>query len=366
MRITSDGAAADGVLLVRRDDVPPVGRPAPLSTFANPRIGPVALSDQAPSVPDAYFDWIRFNPERVGGGGGGGGGDSPTSSTARRWRSPPWEVVRQDQNLTVSGGALRIPAAQGDIYGGGDNAKNLVLRDAPDGAWEAATKLNFKGTAQYHQAGMIVYGDDDNFTKFGRIAHTTDGRREVRVHLRERRRRRATTRPTRPPTWRRDFPDDFFLRITSDGTNITGAYSTDGDQLDARRAARAAARRTRGSACSRSPTTAATAPEAAFDSFRLVDRPGAARPARAATTSSTAPRSTRPAGTRSCARTRDRVRGRGRRADDHDRRRATSTPATRPAAEQLHPPVRGPRRRGLGDRDEAIPARSTAATRRAA
>ena len=34
----------------------------------------------------------------------------------------------------------------------------------------ATAKLNFEGTAQYHQAGIMVYGDDDNFTKFGRIA----------------------------------------------------------------------------------------------------------------------------------------------------------------------------------------------------
>ena len=49
------------------------------------------------------------------------------------------------------------------------------MRDAPDGAWEAVTKLNFEGTAQYHQAGIMVYGDDDNFTKFGRIAHSAAG-----------------------------------------------------------------------------------------------------------------------------------------------------------------------------------------------
>ena len=36
----------------------------------------------------------------------------------------------------------------------------------------ATTKLNFEGTAQYQQAGIMVYGDDDNFVKFGRIAHS--------------------------------------------------------------------------------------------------------------------------------------------------------------------------------------------------
>ena len=29
--------------------------------LANPRIGPVALSDMAPSVPKAFFDWITHD-----------------------------------------------------------------------------------------------------------------------------------------------------------------------------------------------------------------------------------------------------------------------------------------------------------------
>ena len=76
--------------------------------------------------------------------------------------------MRQDQSLLVNGGTLQIQAAPGDIYQTRNDAKNLVTRPAPDGPWVATAKLNFKGTAQYHQAGIMVYGDDANFTKFGR------------------------------------------------------------------------------------------------------------------------------------------------------------------------------------------------------
>ena len=31
-------------------------------------------------------------------------------------------------------------------------------------------KIKHAGTRQYHQAGLIVYGDDDNYTKFDRLA----------------------------------------------------------------------------------------------------------------------------------------------------------------------------------------------------
>ena len=56
--------AAHGLLLLRRRrrSCPSAGRRRS-SSFANPRIGPVALSDAAPSVPDAFFDWIRFEPD---------------------------------------------------------------------------------------------------------------------------------------------------------------------------------------------------------------------------------------------------------------------------------------------------------------
>ena len=65
---------------------------------------------------------------------------------------------------------LTIPAQAGDVYQTANNAKNIVLRPAPAGAWTFTTKVNFKGLVQYQQAGIMVYGDDDNFTKFDRVS----------------------------------------------------------------------------------------------------------------------------------------------------------------------------------------------------
>jgi PKD repeat protein len=138
-----------------------------------------------------------------------------------------WDVVRRDQNLAVSGGALRIPAQVGDIYGGRNDAKNLVVRDAPDGAWVATAKVNFNGTTQYHQAGIMVYGDDQNFTKLGRLTTSSAGAEKFEF-IYENAGTPRNTGEDSTAALPAGFPDDYWVRITSDGTSITGAYSTDG------------------------------------------------------------------------------------------------------------------------------------------
>ena len=272
MRLVSDGQQLTAFYSFDGDEFLPVGRPAALTSFADPQIGPAALSDAAPSVPDAFFDWIRFEPDGVPGGGGETEVDEFNGAALE---SPPWSVVRQSQDLTVSAGALRIPAAPGDIYGMGgttNNAGNLVLRDAPDGPWEAITKLSFEGTAQYHQAGLLVYGDDDNFTKFGRIAHTTAGDEKfefIYENAGAPRNDAADSTANLPAA----FPLDFYLRIQSDGTSLTGAYSVDGvDWTPVGRPAPLPANARIGMFAFNNAAT--TSPEAAFDSFRLTTGSG--------------------------------------------------------------------------------------------
>ena len=112
-------------------------------------------------------------------------------------------MIRPDQTMGVSGGTLNIPAQPGDIYADRNDAKNLVTRAAPAGAWTAVAKLDYEGTTQYHQAGIMVYGDDDNFIKFGRLATDANGNGDEKFEFISRTPgARATRRPTRPPTCR--------------------------------------------------------------------------------------------------------------------------------------------------------------------
>ncbi len=143
---------------------------------------------------------------------------------------PAWSVVRQDQSLSVGGGALSIATENGDVYQNTNTAHNLVLRSAPSGAWTATTKINEVGNVQYHQSGLIVYGDDDNYTKFDRLATNASGS-AASEHFEFINEVAGTARNTSADASANlpaNYPADFYLQIRSDGTNITGWSSTDG------------------------------------------------------------------------------------------------------------------------------------------
>ena len=180
--------------------------------------------------------------------------------------------------MTVGGGTLNIPAAPGDLYGGRNDAANLVLRDAPDGPWVATAKLNFEGTNQYQQAGMLAYGDDSNFTKFGRIAHSaaTNGEEKFEFIYENAGtpRNDAQDSTGNIPT---DFPDDFEVRMTSDGTNVVGHYRiAGGDWVLVGRPAPLPANAQIGLFAFSNDGTGN--PVAAFDSFTLETEGGPAGP----------------------------------------------------------------------------------------
>ena len=87
--------------------------------------------------------------------------------------APSWTVLRRDQTLTVGNGLVSIPTQAGDLYQTANTAKNIVLRPAPTGNFTIAAKINHKGLVQYQQAGIIVYGTDDNYVKLDRTASNT-------------------------------------------------------------------------------------------------------------------------------------------------------------------------------------------------
>ena len=138
----------------------------------------------------------------------------------------------------------------------------------------------------------MVYGDDDDYLKLGRIAHTagaaTRSSSSSTRHAGTPRQRRPRTRPRTSPA---DFPDDFWVQLQSDGTNVTGEYSTDGSHWTQVGRACAAAGERAGSACS--PSATRRRPQRRWPrSTRSAHAARARRAARASTTSSTARPST--------------------------------------------------------------------------
>ncbi|GIF52353.1 glucose/arabinose dehydrogenase [Asanoa ferruginea] len=135
-----------------------------------------------------------------------------------RWST----IVRETQAYSVSGGALRLPTQAADLYGTRADAGNIVLQPTPGGAWQATTKVTLPLTANYQQAGLILYGDDANFAKLDFLFADYKRVEFIRQTASVPRNEAADSAPT---------PTDIttvFLRLTSDGTNLTGAFSTDG------------------------------------------------------------------------------------------------------------------------------------------
>ncbi|WDZ85325.1 ThuA domain-containing protein [Micromonospora cathayae] len=132
-----------------------------------------------------------------------------------------WTVVRENQLYSVAGGALRLPTAVGDLYGTRNDATNLVLQPAPSGAWQATTKVTLPITANYQQAGLLIYGDDDNYAKVDLLY---SGSRRVEF-IRE---TAGTPRNEGADATNAPAGDTVYLRLISDGTNLTAAYSADG------------------------------------------------------------------------------------------------------------------------------------------
>ncbi|MGC4767724.1 ThuA domain-containing protein [Micromonospora sp. DT44] len=175
-----------------------------------------------------------------------------------RWTT----VVRENQLYSLSGGALKLPTAVGDLYGARNDATNLVLQPAPTGAWEMTTKVTLPVTANYQQAGLLVYGDDDNYAKVDLLYN---GSRRVEF-IRE---TAATPRNDAADATNAPAGDTVYLRITSDGTNLTAAASGDGQTFTAvgRPAALAGITNPRIGVFALNGGTEAPVVDAAFDSF---------------------------------------------------------------------------------------------------
>jgi len=94
--------------------------------------------------------------------------DEFTSSTL----AAKWSWVRQDSanwSLSTAPGSMRITCQTGEINSTNTTAKNILLQSAPSGNWTVITKVTGKPAANWAQAGILVYQDDDNWLKVDRL-----------------------------------------------------------------------------------------------------------------------------------------------------------------------------------------------------
>ena len=78
-----------------------------------------------------------------------------------------WEIIREDKSSwSVQNGALTVVTGEGDVTLANNNARNIFLQSA-NADWTAETKLSTSAVPgnPAQNAGLIAYGDDDNFVK---------------------------------------------------------------------------------------------------------------------------------------------------------------------------------------------------------
>ena len=77
---------------------------------------------------------------------------------------------------SVADGHLKIATEPGDINGNNPiQPRNFILQDAPAGDWVAETKLKAPLKHRYQLAGLLMYGNDDNYAKADIVAYNNPG-----------------------------------------------------------------------------------------------------------------------------------------------------------------------------------------------
>ena len=136
--------------------------------------------------------------------------------------SKEWHWIREDKDswsLTKKPGYMTITTRVGDIWGGINDASNVLLRSVPCGNadFEFTAKIEFTPTANWHQLGMLVAQDLDNYLVMKALY--SDGPKlqwgkEVKAYF--------TSTSTLA-----EFPQIQYLRITRKNGVYTGYFSED-------------------------------------------------------------------------------------------------------------------------------------------
>lgn len=87
----------------------------------------------------------------------------------------PWTWIRENPRAHRSTeGGLEIRLEPGGLMGGGRDAKNILVRPLPIESKFVSVYVKADHKSQYEQAGLILYGDDDNYVKL--VLEMVDGR----------------------------------------------------------------------------------------------------------------------------------------------------------------------------------------------
>ena len=203
--------------------------PRDLTGITAPKVGLLALGATAAGAADnlvAKFDHFKITPDDTAVPCNNGCFVEDFNGSAL---SSDWGTVRPSGNLTVSGGSVNIPMEATDLYQTTNTARDLVLTDLPEGPFVATTKVTAPINRQYQSAGLLIYGDDDNYLKHVFQGRSSDPNAASNI-IQTARETTGTAAETNTSGLGATFPSTVWLRLTSeDGVQVLGSYSTDGE-----------------------------------------------------------------------------------------------------------------------------------------
>jgi PKD repeat protein len=185
----------------------------------------VTVTDSAGNVSVAHTDVTVGDPQATCG----------TDEFDGSALDPIWDVLRRfEGGPRLANGALELEIAPGDMIQPNNTARNVVLKDAPAGGWQATAKLNIAEIdANGEQAGLVVWQSEgppstDNYFSKIVFVQTTGGDRRFEHIATERGDLAQPINDSWAPAPEELPADaDLLIRATSDGAWITAEYSAD-------------------------------------------------------------------------------------------------------------------------------------------
>ncbi|WP_022894858.1 ThuA domain-containing protein, partial [Agromyces subbeticus] len=130
--------------------------------------------------------------------------------------------------ITQSGGSLDLPVTAGDINEASTGPVSFAGKPLPAGAWEATTKITLAHNSHWQWAGLVVHQNDNEYNKLAFVRNQSGGR-FIEFQSETAGSRTTPSAPALPA----GFPTTIQLKLTSNGTTLTGAYSADGQTWSA-------------------------------------------------------------------------------------------------------------------------------------
>ncbi|KRD47598.1 hypothetical protein ASE27_04745 [Oerskovia sp. Root918] len=172
LKLTSTGTAITAAYSADGQTWTAIAGSAPVK--ANATFGVIAAGDTGTADSVALVDWFKVTPDSTDDGTRVPSDEfEGTSLDGCRWNN----VVRYDASkVEVAGGELRITTQPGDINNNNPvSPRNFVLQAAPEGDWVAETRFKAPLLHRWQYAGLMAYGDDDNYVKLDVVAKNQPG-----------------------------------------------------------------------------------------------------------------------------------------------------------------------------------------------